>query len=522
MKKTYLLLGLIAILLFSCVENKGNYNYTELSKIEITGIDEEYTRITFKESLDIPLNVISDNPDDKFDYMWTLYDANAKTNIKLDTISFEKELTFPITLKQGVYNGICRIKNSDTGYAIYKEFQLKVVTQFSLGFYLLKSNEDNSVDMDLHIPKTNETIENVINRATGNQLSGKPISLGLLFNYCHIDSETNDYRFAISLALITDKEVNIMRVEDMGLIYDHNSMFYGAAPQETPMYIYQGGFCIGYLSNLGHYASAQAPQWDMLGAGKFGYPGPIEGGLQPNKSVVFTDDVLFCFDEKNGRFMTADWNGGVKGFENENADGKLVPEAPLPNEIDDKLLFLGRSKISGEQFGYAIFEEKSNPSKKYIDIINLGAVAFETSNPIIEKKAVPVASKLNNATMYTSNELSVKCIYFVEGGKLYMYDVNGDTEELLTPQGMANDEEITYITNKYWTAKNDLENNFNHLMIATYKGGNYKVYMYDMLGGKTKGAPIKVLSGKGRVSKLQFVSPMMNGESAPYYPLSNS
>ena len=97
-------------------------------------------------------------------------------------------------------------------------------------------------------------------------------------------------------------------------------------------------------------------------------------------------------------------------------------------------------------------------------------------------------------------------------------------EKQLALQGYEGGE-ITYISNRYWTYESDAENNFNYLVVGAFQNGEYKVYMYETVGGEpTPGqVPARVLEGEGRAIKLHFNSPAMdldNAEAASYYPCS--
>lgn len=99
-----------------------------------------------------------------------------------------------------------------------------------------------------------------------------------------------------------------------------------------------------------------------------------------------------------------------------------------------------------------------------------------------------------------------------------MYDTELNTEEELQPQDFVTGEEITYISNRYWMWTDDKEHNFDYLVIATHKAGKYKVYLYEVLGGKAYGKPKYVFEGDGKVVKMQYVSPKMTMKSLDYFP----
>ena len=75
MKKVcfYIFLSLIFI---SCYDDKGNYDYTDIGDITITGIENSYTAIALAKKLEIKPTVTSKNPEDTFEYLWTVYNPN--------------------------------------------------------------------------------------------------------------------------------------------------------------------------------------------------------------------------------------------------------------------------------------------------------------------------------------------------------------------------------------------------------------------------------------------------------------
>ena len=99
-----------------------------------------------------------------------------------------------------------------------------------------------------------------------------------------------------------------------------------------------------------------------------------------------------------------------------------------------------------------------------------------------------------------------------------MYDLEQNTEEPLSLTDMVSEEEITYISNRYWTGDAVEDNNFDYLAIATHKDGKYKVYLYEILGGKPYGKPVRILEGEGKVVKMHYVHPSMTMNSYSDFP----
>lgn len=131
---------------------------------------------------------------------------------------------------------------------------------------------------------------------------------------------------------------------------------------------------------------------------------------------------------------------------------------------------------------------------------------------------MPSTSEFNAASHYAINERGAKFIYFTANAKLYLYDIELNTSRPLSFDGLPADEEITYLSNRFWTQEDDAENNFNYLAIGTHKNGNYKIYLYNMLGGTPQGQPRQILKGQGKAVMMQYMSPKMVGNSYLNYP----
>ena len=99
-----------------------------------------------------------------------------------------------------------------------------------------------------------------------------------------------------------------------------------------------------------------------------------------------------------------------------------------------------------------------------------------------------------------------------------MYDLEQNTEEPLSLTDMVSGEEITYISNRYWMGDAVEDNNFDYLAIATHKDGKYKVYLYEILGGKPYGKPVRILEGEGKIVKMHYVHPSMTMNSYGNFP----
>lgn len=524
-------INIIFVILFSCIiaacfDDKGNYDYSEKPQITIEGLEELYSKVAFQDILRIDPEVTSNNPEDQLSYLWTTfppdYDSYEGIPLPADTIGREKVLEYPVNLKTGKYAIQLRVTNESNGYQVYANTILETRSDFSRGFYLLKDMGDRT-ELDLHLPN-NTVSANLLEKSLGEPLNEKAVSLGINFHYSFIGDESPDYQTTTTLNLCTENNMRVLDLNDMSVIYDHSSMFWGEEAVETPFYMTHCVYGVAYLSSKGCYFSMQAPAWGMMGAGKFGYPGLVDGQngeYSPNPNAAFCSYSmsLFFFDELKGRFLSNDFNGSVKSFSDLGQSNEVLPYKP--NGIPHKLKFFGRDQVGGVATGYAIFEDKNTAGKHYL--YKLGFKTNAYYNPIKDVVEINSSSKLNQASLIANNELTDRVIYFVTGNKLYLYNTENYSEVELSPSGFASDEEITYIGHRYWTQDSeDEEYKLNDLTIATYKDGKYKVYMYNILEGKPTGQPNRILTGEGKVLKVHYLSPRMDGDSHSDYPCSHT
>ena len=68
-----LLATLTAITIYSCYDDKGNYDYHEISEIMVDSIRESYEVIAYRDTLIIKPEITTTNPADEFEYLWTVY-----------------------------------------------------------------------------------------------------------------------------------------------------------------------------------------------------------------------------------------------------------------------------------------------------------------------------------------------------------------------------------------------------------------------------------------------------------------
>lgn len=129
------LIGLI--LLASCYDDKGNYNYTNIDKVSVDtvglGIQSSYV-VSRYDTLKMAPNItfndvkVTDNSDVPLEYVWTIYVASTGSNLDytVDTIGVSRNLKAPITRTAGAYYVQLTVRNKKNDIRSYFKVNCQV------------------------------------------------------------------------------------------------------------------------------------------------------------------------------------------------------------------------------------------------------------------------------------------------------------------------------------------------------------------------------------------------------------
>lgn len=465
----------------SCYEDNGNYDYISISDIVIEGIEDSYSKISLVDTLNITPNITTSYADDALEYYWIIQEGNDNTDCEdFDTISYEKNLSYIITESPGAYDLFYYVKNIENGYFVHSQMSLEVETEYSRGHYILKETAEGNTDIDLLLDDDG-LLTDILFKSTGATLGGAPRSMGILYDRPMIDPSTSDKTNDNCLGLITyDNNVNILRASDMYLVSDHNEMFYNVPENDVPYKFLTFYKTISYIAGTGIYTS----KITSAGSGLLGFPlDNVEAGSD-HWANLGTSLTLLSWDEINSSlcYVTA-------------LDKAVVLQDQAYPTNNYECLFMGAYSL----YAHVLFRDKSDNSLLYLYKVS-GRVF--SSAKIESVTQISPSSKLHTATLFASNEKTAQLIYFIDGNKPYYYDVTTDNEYELNFSGLPSDETITYISNRYSDIVSPV---FDYLTIATYKNGNYKVYMYNMVGGLPYGEAVRVVSGTGKVKETHYL-----------------
>lgn len=457
-------------LLFSCYKDKGNYKYSEINRVTITGLEKQYERYTNIDNLTISIELESTDKDVEYDYVWTI--SNSRDDNKKDTISTDKTLDYFVNLPPETYNLLLTATEKKTSIPHLFPAKLIVETRFTRGWYVLKEVDGYS-ELDLH----NETIslsDILTNYSEIGKMEGKPVSLGF-----------QNGNFVIQ----TEKALNKIYKETMSLVSDYAGLFIDT-PTNVPK---QLGFATQSMTNhiideSGIYNATQKIGFPLRTSDEKPYL--LTGYIGRNK------DNLLHYDRLNCRFITNISSATVlMPFKNTVKDGSTP--AWIPNDLDADLLYMDtRSRILYKEVeAYAVLQKRSETKDRIVFSLDLSAMTT-LFNPIKKGFLVPQGSGMYNATVFGVN-MNYAALYYNNGNKLGLFDILTNTQKDIYTFGSG--EEITYITNFVYTGKQTP--NLDKIVVATHNNGNYKLYLFDILEGTPTGIPT-VYDGKGKVKEV--------------------
>lgn len=145
----YLLLGLL--LGSACSEDKGNYTYTPINDLVISGIKDKDYIFILDDTLKIPvtLNRSLENTEANLTFQWEFENQVVATTKDLCIHS-------PQGISYGKKNCRFIVTDNSNGMKWYKRFNVNVVSAFNWGYYFLTEAEDHSTTVS-YLPISDST-----------------------------------------------------------------------------------------------------------------------------------------------------------------------------------------------------------------------------------------------------------------------------------------------------------------------------------------------------------------------------
>lgn len=250
----YILLVAGVLLSFaSCYEDKGNYEYHELTDVLIdtagTGMQEAYAIMRY-DRLHLAPNVyyngmlVTDDMPVPLDYQWTIFSAvtGVGANVQIDTIGHERVLDTEIARTGGAYYVQLVVTNREDGIRQFYRTTVSVSEVFDGGWMVFYERADMPGYSDLALVynnwvKSNITYDriypNIYSETNGEPIEGKPVRcLDIAVSL----TSGNNY-----IGLCTDK--TLVGVSENGIerALSFGDFFYSAPAEEKPVWYGEHG-----------------------------------------------------------------------------------------------------------------------------------------------------------------------------------------------------------------------------------------------------------------------------------------
>lgn len=181
-----ILISLLAVLAYSCIEDDGNYDYTPVNSVTIDNVYSNWAVPLGEEYIINPEIDYGDFEEDDFNYYWI---ANIQDKWG-DTISTEKNLHYKFLRTEWYRTGLI-VEHKETGALTTKQIDIYVVPRYQTGWVILSEEAGESVLS--YARKEESTIDGVTypyrafpdiytqQNGTEDKLGTDPVSLGRHF-----------------------------------------------------------------------------------------------------------------------------------------------------------------------------------------------------------------------------------------------------------------------------------------------------------------------------------------------------
>lgn len=506
MKKIINLLFIISlsVILASCYDDKGNYDYIHLPDITIKTKDT--VNITQFHTLELPADVNLDGgTENDYEFNWRIWSNNIGGVNQQKVIGDTRNLVYKVTDAPGTYTLVLTVRNKVTDVKTYKQIPLVISGSITEGWMVLQERDGKS-DFDLIMSpyfsnrvSTDKILQNCYESGNGGPLVGRGVKIGSFF-------ALGRYQEVI---VLTDKDGVRLSAVTMQKTYDYSTLMYDMSSWKPENYIawkYYYSPCTyvfdGIISDGRIYEYQATPSTDFPI-----YTEPILKNGMTYKASPYVPQWYpvwkyqgLIYDEENGRFL---------GFDNTWVLKELpVATEAQPFDWGNMHASLRYMETGYDNYEYGLFEDWTT-HKLTLCVFNFIA----SPNIGVGKYAADNCPELQDARYYAVGSLGPIFLYATDRN-IYRYDYNGTNtgEKIYTL--VEPDEKITGM--KIFKPCIDRfipSHPYNNkvLIFSTYDANKKegKVYMYyiNEVNGTIDISSEKVFEGFGEILDMEYNYP---------------
>jgi hypothetical protein len=467
MKLIYIYL-FICFFALSCAKDKGNYNYTTLNPIAISGIGNVVNVKQF-DTLKLQPTVTTQTNVSALSYSW--YFINSGTGAWVNVVlSNKKDLVSPVTITPGVYTLYFKVTDGTNSTSQYTSYVMNVTGALPEGWLLGYNRPANSSDAALILP-SGQILSDLLLQTNKRHFKG---TIKTLANYS--TSSNKQYMFCI-----TDQEGMSINALDFSITATYDNSFYSPPTVKNYVADYSNigdGFYEDYLFNG---TQIHKRLWGSAGAAGFipKFPLAFEGDYEAAPFLMGTPRQFFgpypdvIYDEKHNQFMYVPLNQlgfiafpkfTAPAFDLSNMGNKTMSFAY--NAPDGSVTTLFKDRTTGSLFIYHLDLSKARSTAGLSPAVDMIAV---------DPSKTP---DLAAADFYSMSP-NLPILYYSKGNKLYKYDITANQSTLL--YSFANGVAITAINILNPQKAKAFADVGNRFAVATLEGTEGVFYEFSVL-----------------------------------------
>ncbi|SJZ69279.1 PKD-like family protein [Chitinophaga eiseniae] len=453
----YILGILSVIVLAGCYKDKGNYTYTELNAVTISGIDSSYSllqgaRLQIKPVLAFTKDASGDTSKYRYEWLAIAKVGNTPVGDRYD-LATTRDLDISVTLPPSKdYAVHYRVTDKATGVMFKYVFNLTVSIVISKGLLVLSDvNGKARLDMLSEYPKKYTMYTDVL-RMLGSTVprNGASVDVTVVSTGYYLSTTAGTHK--INTNTFGWSPTN-------SISYEFQSKMPENMIAQRLMNTFGGVLCYAD-SNLYVYSQAYQVRYNL----PVNYLAETKAYFKISRHIAYNNRYMIpiiLYDETNHRFVR---------YTAPNSECSLMPEGTLFNYQDPskELLYMTWNTYSNGMM-FALLQDRTT---KKVMLARVNASADVLRQNSYDEMA---ATDIDKATLFAVDPVNGYVFYAV-GGKLYEYDVSLKTAKLMLDRPGS---EITLLNN----ASDGLVVGFYQLAGPAETGGSWEKYTVPSVNG---------------------------------------
>jgi len=497
MKSIYVYLFICSFAL-ACTKDKGNYSYTELNSIAISGLRDTINVKQF-DTLKLQPTITTKTDLAKLSYSWYFINSGTGAWVNL-TLSSKKDLVSPITITPGIYTLYLKITDGTNQTSQYKSYVMNVTGALPEGWLLGYDRPSNSSDAALILP-SGQVITDLSLQINKRHFKG---TIRTLANYS--TSLNKQYMFCI-----TDQEGMSINALDFSISASYDNSFYSAPAVKNYVADYPNIGDSFYEDYLFNGTQIHKRLWGSAASAGFipKFPLAFEGDYEAAPFLMGTPRQFYgpypdvIYDEKHNRFMYVPLNQlgfitfptfAASAFNLNNIGNKTMRFAY--NSPDGNVTALFKSRANDSLFIYRLDLSKARSTAKLSPAVDIVPVDLSK------------APNMVGADFYNISP-NLPILYYSKGNKLYKYDISANLSTLI--YSFADGISITAINMLNPQRSKPFADVGNRFAVATLEGTEGVFYEFSVLStGSFAGNTYKKMykNNLGKITSIYYKVPL--------------